>query len=214
MIVTNVDAKLRFEMRLELPRLQSGQGTTVVYVTQDYKEAMALGNRIAVLSEGVVQQLGTPADIYLSPSSLSIARLFGDPVVNSFDVIPKRDDRGVYVELSGVPLRLSETQAASVDRPSVLAVRPESIRFCDASQADAIPIFIEAETPLNEKSVTLALTEGKREILISRPSGTIAPTEGQAFISIDAGRAMIFDRDSEQLIDQQFSATRGAGKAA
>ena len=210
----NVDAKLRFEMRLELPRLLAGQGTTVVYVTQDYKEAMALGDRIAVLSEGKVQQLGTPAQIYLSPGNLEIARLFGDPVINTFDVTAQRDEQGVYVVLSGVPLRLNESQSACVDRPSVLGVRPESIQFCDASQADAIPIFIEAETPLNEKTVTLALTEGKREVLVSRPSGTSAPSEGQAFISIDANRVMIFDRASGQLINQHFSAPDQAGQAA
>jgi len=210
----NVDAKLRFEMRLELPRLLAGQGTTVVYVTQDYKEAMALGDRIAVLSAGKVEQLGTPADIYLSPGNLDIARLFGDPVINTFDVSAQQDEDGIFVELSGVPLRLNESQSACLDRPSVLGVRPESIQFCDALQADAIPIFIEAETPLNEKTVTLALTEGKREILISRPSGTKAPSAGQAFICIDANRAMIFDRTSGQLIDERFESLNSAGQAA
>lgn len=210
----NVDAKLRFEMRLELPRLLVGQGTTVIYVTQDYKEAMALGDRIAVLSEGTVQQLGTPAEVYLSPASLDIARLFGDPVINTFDVTPQRDENGLYVELSGVSLRLNESQSASLDRPSILAVRPESIRFCEASQPDAIPIFIETETPLNEKTVTLALTEGKREILISRPSGTTAPSEGRAFVSVDANRALIFDRNTGQMVDQHRQGLGDAGQAA
>lgn len=210
----NVDAKLRFEMRLELPRLLAGQGTTVVYVTQDYKEAMALGDRIAVLSAGRVTQLGTPAQIYLSPGNLDIARLFGDPVINTFDVTGQRDEAGVYVELSGVPVRLKETRSACVDRPVVLAVRPESIRFCDASSLDAIPVTIEAETPLNEKTVTLALTEGKREILISRPSGTIAPNEGRAYVNIDADKALIFDRESGDLIDHDSSALTSEGQAA
>ena len=84
----NVDAKLRFEMRLELPGLLRGRGTTVIYVTQDYKEAMALGDQIVVLTEGKIAQLGTPADIYLSPANIEIGRLFGDPVINLFDVTP------------------------------------------------------------------------------------------------------------------------------
>ena len=90
----NVDAKLRFEMRLELPRLLRRPGATVVYVTQDYKEAMALGDRIAVMSQGVIQQLGTPEQIYREPANIEIARLFGDPTINLLDVKPSRDAQG------------------------------------------------------------------------------------------------------------------------
>jgi multiple sugar transport system ATP-binding protein len=197
----NVDAKLRFEMRLELPRLLADNESTVVYVTQDYKEAMALGDRIAVLADGKVVQVGTPAEIYLSPATLSIARLFGDPVINAFDVIGKRDERGVYVSLSGVRVRLTEAQSAGVETEAVLGLRPESVVFCNPDDPDAIPISIEAETPLNEKTVTLALTEGKREILISRPSGTSAPDSGKAYVKINADRAMLFDRHTGSRID-------------
>lgn len=197
----NVDAKLRFEMRLELPRLLANNGATVIYVTQDYKEAMALGDRIAVLSGGKITQLGTPADIYLTPASVDIAKLFGDPVINLFDVTGRRDEHGVYVDLSNVPVRLSESQAGCVDRESVLGLRPESIVFCDPAEAGAIPVTIEAETPLNEKTVTLALTEGGREVLISRPSGTPAPVSGKAYVKINADRAMMFDRQSGARIE-------------
>ena len=86
----NVDAKLRFEMRLELPRLLADQGATVVYVTQDYKEAMALGDRIAVMSQGSIRQLGTPEQIYHDPANIEIARLFGDPTINLLDVKPSK----------------------------------------------------------------------------------------------------------------------------
>jgi len=192
----NVDAKLRFEMRLELPQLLDKQGATVVYVTQDYKEAMALGDRIAVLEDGVLQQIGKPEAIYLSPRTLNIARLFGDPVINLFDVVGQRDEQGAYVELSGQRLSLSDDKAACVDTESVLGVRPESIFFVPDGTQNAIPVFIEAETPLNEKVVTLALTEGKREVLISRPSGTDAPESGQASVCIDQNALLVFDKHS------------------
>src|SRR5436190_16423461 len=78
----NVDAKLRFEMRLELPRLLRTAGSTVLYVTQDYKEAMALGDRIAVLENGSFVHVGTPEEIYAQPATLAVARLFGDPTIN------------------------------------------------------------------------------------------------------------------------------------
>ena len=78
----NVDAKLRFEMRLELPRLLRQSGSAVLYVTQDYKEAMALADRIAVLRDGRFEQVATPEEIYDTPRSIAVARLFGDPAIN------------------------------------------------------------------------------------------------------------------------------------
>jgi len=192
----NVDAKLRFEMRLELPQLLESQGATVIYVTQDYKEAMALGDRIAVLAEGKIQQIGTPESVYLSPQTLDIARLFGDPVINLFDVVGKRDDAGVHVRLSGQRLDLDESMAACLDRETVLGIRPESLAFVPAGTADAIPVIIEAETPLNEKVVTLALTKGRREVLISRPSGTAAPTAGEAFVAVNRKALLMFDKNT------------------
>ena len=71
----NVDAKLRYEMRLELPALLKRSGSSVLYVTQDYKEAMALGDRVAVLLDGRIAQLDTPARVYGEPATLGVARL-------------------------------------------------------------------------------------------------------------------------------------------
>ncbi|MBX2886163.1 MAG: ABC transporter ATP-binding protein [Granulosicoccus sp.] len=197
----NVDAKLRFEMRLELPQLLEQQGATVIYVTQDYKEAMALGSRIAVLAAGKIEQIGTPADIYLNPATLEIARLFGDPVINLFDVIGQRDSAGVFIELSGQRLPLTDNKAACVDTEAVLGIRPESISFVDEGTPGAIRINIEAETPLNEKIVTLALTEGGREMLISRPAGSSAPSSGSACVTINQKALLLFNRATGHRID-------------
>ncbi len=210
----NVDAKLRFEMRLELPQLLAKQSATVIYVTQDYKEAMALGDRIAVLEEGKIQQIGTPEEIYLSPQTIDIARLFGDPVINLFDVVGQRDEQGTYVELSGQRLALSDDKAACIDTDSVLGVRPESIVFVPEGTNHAIPVSIEAETPLNEKVVTLALTEGNREVLISRPAGTDAPASGQAFVRIDQRALLIFDKQSGIAINESNPTSNNDGVAA
>ena len=88
----NVDAKLRYEMRLELPALLNAAGSTVLYVTQDFKEAMALGDRIAVLLDGEIAQFDTPACIYAEPASIGVARLFGDPTLNLIEVEPRLVD--------------------------------------------------------------------------------------------------------------------------
>lgn len=192
----NVDAKLRFEMRLELPRLLAEQNATVIYVTQDYKEAMALGDRIAVMSNGRIEQIGDPADIYLDPANIDIASLFGDPIINLLDVAPEADSKGITARISGVPVRLGELDPAIVGQEMVMGIRPEAIGFVSARTKGAIPVDIEAETPLNEKTVTLAKTAGGREILISRPAGTPAPASGKAHISIDGKAALLFAKSS------------------
>jgi multiple sugar transport system ATP-binding protein len=201
----NVDAKLRFEMRLELPRLLKDQNATVIYVTQDYKEAMALGNRIAVMNVRGIEQTGTPSDIYLTPANVEIARLFGDPVINLLDVTPFQAEGGVQITLSGVPLTIDAGYLDVVGRDCIVGIRPEAIRFVDDDSAEAIPLEIETETPLNEKTVTLGLTLNGREIMVSRPAGMPGPAQGTGFIAVDANHIHLFDRTTGQRIDPQAS---------
>lgn len=196
----NVDAKLRFEMRLELPRLLKAQEATVIYVTQDYKEAMALGDRIAVMSEHGIAQVGTPEEIYLTPGNTRIARLFGDPAINLLDVVPEQGATGPEVKLSGNRVSLEAGYGHAVGRACILGIRPEAIRFTEADAPGAFPVEIEVETPLNEKTVTLAATQAQREILISRPAGTPAPDHGTAHIAIDSSSALLFDRETGERI--------------
>ncbi|TIT24726.1 MAG: ABC transporter ATP-binding protein [Mesorhizobium sp.] len=210
----NVDAKLRFEMRLELPRLLADRGATVIYVTQDYKEAMALGDRIAVMSQGVVKQLGTPEQIYREPANVEIARLFGDPTINLLDVKPSRDAKGIYVGLSNVQVHLAGAHEAAVGRDCVIGLRPEALAFVDEGTPGAIPVTVEAETPLNEKIVTLVRTVRGREILVSRPSGTPGQSEGRAHIAVDSKSAVLFDRASGERIGSKNVVNLRSGEAA
>lgn len=190
----NVDAKLRFEMRLELPRLLKDQNATVIYVTQDYKEAMALGHRIAVMNGHGIQQVGTPAGIYHAPANVDIARLFGDPVINLLDIVPERRDGRVVAMISDRAIPLPEDYAPQIGQPCILGLRPEALRFVADGTPGAIPVEVEAETPLNEKTVTLVLTLRGREIMVSRPAGSPGPASGQAHVAVDAGAAILFDR--------------------
>lgn len=192
----NVDAKLRFEMRLELPRLLKSQGATVIYVTQDYKEAMALGDQIAVLEEGRIRQIGTPAEIYQRPASMQIARLFGDPVINILDVVPEAVDGQCRAVLSGVPVPLTPGLAGAAGKECILGLRPEALHFVPEGTEGAIPVTIETEAPLNEKTVTLALTRNGREVMISRPAEQAAPSSGVAWVRPDAGALLLFERAS------------------
>lgn len=206
----NVDAKLRFEMRLELPRLLATQGATVLYVTQDYKEAMALGDRIAVMEAGRIRQIGTPEDIYRAPAHVGIARLFGDPTINLLDVTPTRDASGVRITLSDVAIPLGAAPEAAIGRPCTIGLRPEALHFVDPDAPGAVPVTVEAETPLNEKTVTLVRTAGGREILVSRPAGTPGPTRGRAGIAVDGRSALLFDQASGDRLAKSSTLTGAA----
>lgn len=192
----NVDAKLRFEMRLELPRLLKAQEATVIYVTQDYKEAMALGDRIAVMGDHGIKQVGTPEDIYLTPADTDIARLFGDPMINLLDVTPEAGASGPEVALSDARVPLDPGYHSTVGSDCILGIRPEAVRFVEEGAPGSFPVTIEAETPLNEKTVTLAITARGREILISRPAGTPAPDQGTVPIALDTAGALLFERNT------------------
>ena len=195
----NVDAKLRFEMRLELPRLLKDQNATVIYVTQDYKEAMAMGRRIAVMSNHSIQQIGTPADIYLRPANLEIARLFGDPVINLVNVRPESGPDGITVLISGMPITLNGFEAA-IGRECILGLRPESLNFVVEHTTGAFAVDIETETLLNEKIVTLAVTRSGEEIMISRPANMPGAVSGRAWLSIMTSNALLFDKLTGNLL--------------
>jgi multiple sugar transport system ATP-binding protein len=175
----NVDAKLRFEMRLELPRLLRQSGATVLYVTQDYKEAMALGDRIAVLAEGRFVQVGTPEDIYMRPATLSVAKLFGDPSINTIETKVSADGRSVDVRGTNIPIPQSASLAG---RDVIFGVRPEAITI--SREKTGLPATVVAVTPLNERVVLLLQSKGGWEFLASLPSAAAQVPEPDSEVSV------------------------------
>ena len=124
--LSNLDAKLRVEMRAEIKRLHQASGITSVYVTHDQVEAMTLGSRIAVMKGGVVQQLGTPDEIYNQPANTYVATFIGSPTMN---LLPA--ERAVAgVQVAGTLLDLT---APPSNAPLLLGVRPEHVLLQDSS---------------------------------------------------------------------------------
>jgi multiple sugar transport system ATP-binding protein len=197
----NVDAKLRYEMRLELPSLLKASGSTVLYVTQDYKEAMALGDRIAVLLDGGFVQIATPTEIYLEPATLGVARLFGDPTLNVILAEPSlREGRPVF-SLGGVSLSLPERYAHLAGRACALGVRPEAIVVEETASAESFPVEVVAVTPLNEKTVLLLRTHDGREILAAEAGSEEAVRRhGAACARLVPDSVLVFDAASGRRI--------------
>jgi multiple sugar transport system ATP-binding protein len=190
----NVDAKLRYEMRLELPALLKASGSTVLYITQDYKEAMALGDRIAVLLDGNFIQIATPADIYREPATLGVARLFGDPTLNLIAVEPAAAAAGPAIAIGGRSLHLPAAFNHAAGRKAVLGLRPEAITVSDTASADSFPVDVVAVTPLNEKTVLLLRTPDGQEILASEAGTDEAPRRhGPAHARFEGNAVLLFD---------------------
>src|SRR5436190_14987476 len=130
--LSNLDAKLRVQMRTEVSRIQSNLGTTTVYVTHDQTEAMTLGDRVAVMRSGVLQQVGSPSDLYSEPANLFVAGFIGSPAMNFMPATIQGDTVSLpmgEVRLTGESLRRAGGGDGS--RPVIAGIRPES--FEDAS---------------------------------------------------------------------------------
>jgi multiple sugar transport system ATP-binding protein len=193
----NVDAKLRYEMRMELPSLLRTSGSTVLYVTQDYREAMALGDKIAVLLDGKFAQIATPAKVYREPASLGVARLFGDPTVNLIAATPLLSGDGPVFDIGGVSIAMSSAYAHAAGRPCVIGVRPESIAVGDKAKPGGFPVEVVAVTPLNEKSVLLLRgMEGREWLAAESGEGGQPRRHGAARASFDRDAILVFDAAS------------------
>ena len=194
----NVDAKLRYEMRLELPRLLKQFESTVLYVTQDYKEAMALGDRVGVLLDGRFQQVDRPAAIYTDPRHVEIARLFGDPTINLYPIRPTRGPQGLEMELFGLTADLPAALQAEVqDRPCLIGIRPEDVRIELEEMPGSIPVELDAVTPLNVRTVLFMRASDRSEILAtcSEHEGTrFGRGHRHVFARINLGKALFFDQ--------------------
>jgi multiple sugar transport system ATP-binding protein len=190
----NVDAKLRFEMRLELPRLLRQAKSTVLYVTQDYKEAMALADRIAVLANGKFVQVATPDDIYRNPATLSVARLFGDPTINLAETTVGDDGS---IDLAGDKVIVDPSHKAWAGRKVTFGVRPEAVSV-RPGQGGGLKAQVMAVTPLNERTVLLLQTAKGAELLASLPSSAAAipKAESQIEVAFNAKGAHLFDHET------------------
>ncbi len=128
--LSNLDAKLRVEMRFEIKRLHHNLNATMVYVTHDQIEAMTLASKIVVLKGGVVQQIGSPAEIYNRPANLFVADFMGSPAMNLVPARAVANGKGVKIEISrddGPTLVLHDTEHSDLPENVILGLRPEDI---------------------------------------------------------------------------------------
>ena len=195
--LSNLDAKLRGQMRTEIARLQKRLGITTVYVTHDQTEAMTLGDRVAVLKRGLLQQLATPRELYENPGNLFVAGFIGSPPMN---FMPAKVD-GTSVELPFGTVQIPESKAAKAAQGKgllIAGIRPEHFEdasVMEPSRADAASTFranvdvvewlgneafayIPFEAPPEVQKQLDAAREGPRRRVPAHPAGGV-PRRGQ-----------------------------------
>ena len=187
--LSNLDARLRVRTRAELVRLHRELDTTMVYVTHDQTEAMTMGQRIAILDGGRLQQVGTPLDVYDRPANVMVAGFIGSPPMNLIDgAIRDGDDTAFEGGGFEVPL-------AGPAGPVVLGVRPEHLRVGTDGERGHARAEVLAVEPLG--SETLVYCKADPTEIIARIDGRTDIRPGEVVpISVDAGAAHLFDAGS------------------
>ena len=144
--LSNLDAKLRNEMRAEIIKLRQRIDTTFMYVTHDQTEAMTLADRIVIMKDGFVNQIGTPQELFNKPVNLFVAGFIGMPVMNFFDAQLKREGEKFFVEVGGIKVRLSEDKEERLlkndvqSQPITLGVRPEHTDVAEQGVASKVEV--------------------------------------------------------------------------
>ena len=199
--LSNLDAKLRVQTRAEILRLQRQIGTTTIYVTHDQVEAMTMGDRIAVMNAGVLQQVGTPRDLYDHPANVFVAGFIGSPAMNFATV--KTDGGGVRLGELSLPLAGKAAQIAS-DRPAgsslVFGFRPEHLDVAD-SQAGvlSIPATVDVVEFLGHEELIHAQSED-HEVVAVIPSARRVKPGDRINLGLPFEKLHVFDPDTEQAL--------------
>jgi multiple sugar transport system ATP-binding protein len=208
--LSNLDAKLRVQMRAELIRLHERLKTTFIYVTHDQVEAMTMGNRIAVLNFGVLQQLDTPQNLYRNPANLFVAGFIGSPSMNFFDGEIVQSDGHPACRVDDFVLRVDPAREAALGThlgaQVVFGIRPEHIsdgRPAGSAEQNAVRSKIDVVEHLGNEMLVYFLPVGRSEKLtfIARMSGERQARPGDELdIYFDAARAHVFDRETGRAI--------------
>src|SRR3954470_12663548 len=201
--LSNLDAALRVQMRVELKRLHDRLETTAIYVTHDQVEAMTLGDRVVVMKDGVVQQVGAPLELYEHPANRFVASFIGSPAMNFVSTTIASD--GLWADAPGVRLRVppgkAERMRAYSGQRVILGIRPEALRPANgADSADyAFDSVVEVVEPLGSE-ILLNVRAGEAAIVARVDPSTRVNVHEKVRLALDPARVHFFDAGSEAAI--------------
>jgi multiple sugar transport system ATP-binding protein len=202
--LSNLDAKLRMSMRAEIIKLHRDVGGTFVYVTHDQIEAMTMGTKIALMRDGVVQQFGTPREIYLDPANTFVARFIGTPPMNLIEARLERGSLRIGERTFSLPAHLAG--AASGDQPVLVGIRPNSLTIVsghDQALAGTVALVehVGAESVIDVRldHATTAHREegeGRNEVMITESGYSDLHANDVVSVAVDLSEAVLFSPES------------------
>ena len=201
--LSNLDALLRVLMRSELKKLQERLGTTTVYVTHDQVEAMTMGDLIAVMKDGIIQQYGRPEDIYHRPANKFIAGFIGSPQMNFINVEVKRKEGKMCLIAPGIEVECTRENEQKIDRGKhkrlIMGIRPENIHHVAGREATPIEGKVYFTERLGAETI-VHLKVGDMRIISKIAGDEIFEEDKEMNMYVDTSRIRLFDPESERSI--------------
>ena len=203
--LSNLDAKLRNQMRAEIIKLRERIDTTFVYVTHDQTEAMTLGDRIVIMRDGFIQQIGTPQEVFDHPANLFVAGFIGMPQMNFFDAKLLKKDGKYCVEVDGLVVELSQDKQERLAAKNVaeqevtLGVRPDHIMLC----ADGVKGKVDVSEMMGS-SVHLHISANGKDVIVIVPTNGDAahfPMGSEVNLIFGGNVAHVFDKKTEKNLE-------------
>ena len=202
---SNLDAKLRVQMRVELKKLHLRLGTTAIYVTHDQVEAMTLGDRVVVMRDGVVQQVGEPLELYNQPANKFVAGFIGSPAMNFANVTITETNGALWAENPGMRIKVPADVASRLNghKSGVVSIgiRPEDLRV--ATSADPADLTIDTGVEVVEQlgsEILLDVKAGPNNMVASvEPTVRVKPLDRMR-LAVNPARIHFFDAQTENVI--------------
>jgi multiple sugar transport system ATP-binding protein len=194
--LSNLDARLRIEMRAELIQLHNRTGATTIYVTHDQEEAMTLSTRICVMNEGIIRQVGSPEEIYGKPADMFVAGFISNPQMNFFKGLVERKEGKTFVNAGGFSVELKNDVIG--DRKEVVfAIRPEDLVI----DKNGIPYMVKTRLPAGSFQIAMAKRNDDKDIALLF-DGEIKIVAGEEIkLSVKKNKIHIFDKETEKRLN-------------
>jgi multiple sugar transport system ATP-binding protein len=205
--LSNLDAKLRVQTRAEISKLHQRLQTTFIYVTHDQVEAMTMASRIAVMKDGVLQQLDTPQNLYDKPNNVFVAGFIGSPAMNFFDAKLVRSDGKLMVDTGAFQVQVPENKMvqyqAHAGKPVVFGVRPEDVHDPDFAPPGVHKALVDSNVEVTElmgNEVFLYLKSGDKNFVARVDPRTQARIGHKMQVAMNLDLMHVFDKETEQAI--------------